>query len=71
MPNTYPSYDGYDAIVDRLSGDIKGEISTLDVHDTIKAGMIEIVNRLRDNLKTEIEEIISGRMEEADLEAEV
>jgi hypothetical protein len=71
MPNTYPSYDGYDAIVDRLSGDIKGEISTLDVHDTIKAGMVEIVNRLRDNLKTEIEEIISGRMEEADLEAEV
>jgi hypothetical protein len=71
MPNTYPSYDGYDAIVDRLSGDIKGEISTLDVHDTIKAGMIEIVNRLRDNLKTEIEEIISGRMEEADLETEV
>jgi hypothetical protein len=71
MPNTYPSYDGYDAIVDRLSGDIKGEISALDVHDTIKAGMIEIVNRLRDNLKTEIEEIISGRMEEADLEAEV
>lgn len=71
MPNTYPSYDGYDAIVDRLSGDIKGEISTLDVHDTIKAGMIEIVNRLRDNLKTEIEEIISGRMEEADLEQEV
>ena len=71
MPNTYPSYDGYDAIVDRLSGDIKGEISTLDVHDTIKAGMIEIVNRLRDNLKTEIEEIISGRIEEADLEQEV
>jgi hypothetical protein len=71
MPNTYPSYDGYDAIVDRLSGDIKGEISTLDVHDTIKAGMVEIVNRLRDNLKTEIEEIISGRMEEADLETEV
>jgi|TARA_R100001510_G_scaffold56781_1_gene63033 hypothetical protein len=71
MPNTYPSYDGYDAIVDRLSGDIKGEISTLDVHDTIKAGMVEIVNRLRDNLKTEIEEIISGRMEEADLEQEV
>ena len=70
MPNTYPSYDGYDAIVDRLSGDIKGEISTLDVHDTIKAGMVEIVNRLRDNLKTEIEEIISGRMEEADLETE-
>jgi hypothetical protein len=51
MPNTYPSYDGYDAIVDRLSGDIKGEISTLDVHDTIKAGMVEIVNRLRDNLQ--------------------
>tara|TARA_R100001086_G_scaffold246960_2_gene180127 strand:- start:201 stop:416 length:216 start_codon:yes stop_codon:yes gene_type:complete len=71
MRNTYPSYDGYDAIVDRLSGDIKGEISTLDVHDTIKAGMVEIVNRLRDNLKTEIEEIISGRMEEADLEQEV
>tara|TARA_R100001460_G_C3552154_1_gene175232 strand:- start:1444 stop:1659 length:216 start_codon:yes stop_codon:yes gene_type:complete len=71
MKNTYPSYDGYDAIVDRLSGDIKGEISTLDVHDTIKAGMVEIVNRLRDNLKTEIEEIISGRMEEADLEQEV
>ena len=71
MPNTYPSYDGYDAIVDRLSGDIQGEISTLDVHDTIKAGMVEIVNRLRDNLKTEIEEIISGRMEEADLEQEV
>jgi hypothetical protein len=71
MPNTYPSYDGYDAIVDRLSGDIKGEISALDVHDTIKAGMVEIVNRLRDNLKTEIEEIISGRMEEADLETEV
>ena len=71
MPNTYPSYDGYDAIVDRLSGDIKGANFTLDVHDTIKAGMIEIVNRLRDNLKTEIEEIISGRMEEADLEAEV
>jgi hypothetical protein len=71
MPNTYPSYDGYDAIVDRLSGDIKGEISALDVHDTIKAGMVEIVNRLRDNLKTEIEEIISGRMEEADLEQEV
>ena len=71
MPNTYPSYDGYDAIVDRLSGDIKGEISTLDVHDTIKAGMVEIVNRLRDNLKTEIEEIISGRIEEADLEQEV
>ena len=71
MPNTYPSYDGYDAIVDRLSGDIKGEISALDVHDTIKAGMVEIVNRLRDNLKTEIEEIISGRMEEVDLEQEV
>jgi len=71
MPNTYPSYDGYDAIVDRLSGDIKGEISTLDVHDTIKAGMVEIVNRLRDNLKTEIEEIISERIEEADLEQEV
>jgi len=71
MKNTYPSYDGYDAIVDRLSGDIKGEISTLDVHDTIKAGMVEIVNKLRDNLKTEIEEIISGRVEEADLEQEV
>tara|TARA_R100000458_G_C8270015_1_gene244767 strand:- start:2171 stop:2386 length:216 start_codon:yes stop_codon:yes gene_type:complete len=71
MSNIYPSYDGYDAIVDRLSGDIKGEISALDVHDTIKAGMVEIVNRLRDNLKTEIEEIISGRMEEVDLEQEV
>ena len=65
MKNTYPSYDGYDAIVDRLSGDIKSEIKALGVHDTIKEGLLTIVDRLGDNLTTEIEEIISGREEGA------
>ena len=63
MASRYPTYDGYNAIVNRLLGDIKGEIKALGVHDTIKDGLCKIIDRLGDNLKTEIEEIISGREE--------
>jgi|TARA_R100001443_G_scaffold693_3_gene2783 hypothetical protein len=65
MNNPVPTYDGYNAIVNRLSGDIKSEIKALGVHDTIKEGLLTIVDRLGDNLTTEIEEIISGREEGA------
>ena len=65
MSNPVPTFDGYNAIVNRLSGDIKSEIKALGVHDTIKEGLSKIVDRLGDKLKTEIEEIISGREDRA------
>lgn len=50
-----------DSAIDRLSHDIKSEVVCLDIHQTIKKGIVDIINRMSDNLKTEIAEITTGR----------
>ena len=57
------NYQHLDKTISRLQGDIKGEIVCLEIHQTIKQGIVDIIDRMADNLRTEITETISGREE--------
>ena len=57
------NYQPLNKTISRLQGDIKGEIVCLEIHQTIKQGIVDIIDRMADNLRTEITEIISGREE--------